>query len=107
MLYIARKQKEVLKSFKRHGATMLDPDGRLKETEQDPLASPIQSPDPKQVDPISTQRVRWNWFKSNTDEVLQEHEDHLEELDGLQRSAEHVNKNVRVPDTISYKQGSS
>jgi hypothetical protein len=101
MLYISKKQKEVLKSFKKHGAAMLDKDGEFKarlSTEPSAMSSnPVTQHDSnKTADGRRTEEGKWMWFRANTDEVLQEHDDHLEELDGLQKSAEHVNKNVRT-----------
>lgn len=90
MLYISKKQKEVLKSFKRHASTLLDPEGFFRDGEN---LHVVMS---DKVHEGREDKLIWNRFRAHAEEVLQEHEDHMEELEGLQRGAEHVNRNVSI-----------
>ncbi|KAK0383951.1 hypothetical protein NLU13_8041 [Sarocladium strictum] len=131
MLYISRKQKEVLKAFKRHAGTLLDPQGTFRENESQvvPVTLPTTSSsrttfslddssstnstlqDSSRTtssleDLMKRRRWMWNGFRAHAGEVLQEHEDHMEELQGLERSAEHVNQNLEHLLSLKQQQAS-
>lgn len=93
MIYLIKQQREVLRRFKRHVEGLLDPKGKFKDGPPNHPQFSTANEEKRQ----STQNVphdKWRKFRSISDEVLQESEDHLEELAGLQRSAEEVCRGV-------------
>lgn len=72
MTHIVKKQKEVLKRFKRHGENLLGPENPPNE--------------------------RYRVFRDNADSLLDDTDERLEVLKELQNNAEHVCRDVSKPD---------
>lgn len=116
MINIQKKQKELLKRFKRHAENMLDRDMRIKARNSDIHIAPkkiiapkmplLSAPDEekKAYDEAMVQHKldqheqdayeKFRWFRTNMDEQLEEADDHVEELEGLRTSADSVLKSV-------------
>lgn len=97
MTHIVKKQKEVLKRFKRHGENLLDSDGVFKAENVSFVQSP-QSPETFDSlgDTYKSRYFRWKAFRDNVDSLLEDTEERLEVLEELQRNAEHVCRDVRL-----------
>lgn len=78
MTHIVKKQKEVLKNFKRHGESLLDPRAA---TETDAL--------------LHYQKHKA--FQTNADALLEDTDERLEVLEELKQNAEHVCRDVSGP----------
>lgn len=98
MIYLTKKQKEVLKRFKRHAENLLDKDSDTQsKTKMKPIAEPEGEGKYSFVTDYSRKPPAWKQFRANADNVLEDTDDHLEELEALHRSAESVCKSVGLP----------
>jgi hypothetical protein len=120
MIHIAKKQKEILRRFKKHAEALLDPDGRYRAEytrTQSPKTSP-QLTSSNTFPSLVSQASDWNkspdderlekltWFQANAEEVVLEVDDHLEELQGQHRSAEEVDKSLDSLLSLKQQQAS-
>ncbi|KFA54065.1 hypothetical protein S40293_05549 [Stachybotrys chartarum IBT 40293] len=96
MIHISRKQRELLKRFKKHAEILLDPQGTFK-----------SGLDPTTTKDTNEEYEQWKWFRGNAEEVLQEVEDHLDELSGLHKSAEDVCKSLDSLLSLKQQQASA
>lgn len=99
MMHIVRKQKELLRRFIRNAESLLNPLDRFP-LRSDEAKGMLEGEDEGEDEVAKQQHYRWRWFCSNASAVLQASDSHLDELEGLQKSAEEVCKSVseeRIP----------
>ncbi|KAK4197015.1 hypothetical protein QBC40DRAFT_286353 [Triangularia verruculosa] len=108
MIHVHKKQREVIKRFCKHVEHILDPDGRWKEGSHQ-FDRGVQSRAPHNtIDNMEKYYRRKEkhdqllWFRMQSQEVLAEVDDRLDELEGLKKGAESTAKSVN--DLLSLKQ---
>lgn len=117
MIYIVRKQKEVIKRFKRHAEGLLDHDGCFKNdgfndwrdsrntltTRMNEITQTDNGEDESTESNFTrglpdngsdSQHGKWKTFRANADELLEDTDERLDELETLHRNAEDVCKDV-------------
>jgi len=98
MIQIVRKQKDVIKRFKKHVEAIFDPNGKWRE---EVGAAPRQHPRSGTDDDPGTGNRRW--FSINTVELLEGIGDYLDELSGLKANAESTASSVSKTPRWVYK----
>lgn len=81
MLFIIRKQKDVVVKFKKHGDSILKSKNR----------------DHKDHETASGLSIRFNWFVTCAQDLLAKVDGYLEELEGLKTRADGTSTSVRYP----------
>ncbi|KAK0718984.1 hypothetical protein B0T21DRAFT_374543 [Apiosordaria backusii] len=108
MIHVHKKQREVVKRFCKHVEHILDPDGQWKEgadqyNQRMPPRVPNNTID--NMDKYQRRRERHDqllWFRMQSQELLAEVDDRLDELEGLKKGAESTAQSVN--DLLSLKQ---
>ncbi|KAK4175046.1 hypothetical protein QBC36DRAFT_332283 [Triangularia setosa] len=108
MIHVHRKQREVTKRFCKHVEHILDPDGQWREgTDQYDQRMPPRVPN-NTIDNLEKYQKRKErhdqllWFRMQSQELLAEVDDRLDELEGLKKGAESTAQSVN--DLLSLKQ---
>jgi hypothetical protein len=101
MMHIVKKQKEILKRFKRHGMDLLDFNGDFRNNNiADITDEPRLPTGDAQLDGRREKKRlqfnKWRNFTNQADTQMEETEDRLEELEYLHRTAEDVCNDVRL-----------
>ncbi|CAM1509028.1 Fc.00g027670.m01.CDS01 [Cosmosporella sp. VM-42] len=96
MIYIIKKQREVLKRFKKHAEARLEGYHEPRRTR----------PKEETTEENKKKLVRLQTFTKNVDEILEEADDHIEELEGLHKSAESVCKGLEHLLALKQQQAS-
>ena len=99
LIHTTRRQRELLKRFKKHGENLLDRNGAFKAGHWDWKPENSHSGSFAGLQRLMSgndqeQYEKWKWFRTNAEEIILEVEDHLEELLGLHSSADAVCKSV-------------
>lgn len=98
MILLMKQQLAVIKRFKRHAGGILDADGKYAKAQQDDRGDSLtlrREQSSIQPDITDDPRYRiWSRFRDNSNEVVREIHQNLEELEALRRSAEQVSNNV-------------
>ncbi|KAK4186519.1 hypothetical protein QBC35DRAFT_554014 [Podospora australis] len=104
MIHVHKKQREVIRRFCKHVEHILDPEGRWKEGAVDYHSKPLSSPsdNPQKIAEREEKRDQLAWFRMQSQELLSEVDDRLDELEGLKKGAESTAKSVN--DLLSLKQ---
>ncbi|KAK0667680.1 hypothetical protein QBC41DRAFT_323498 [Cercophora samala] len=108
MIHVHKKQREVVRRFCKHVEHILDPDGRWKEgTDQYDRSMPPRAHSTfENMDKYHTKRKEKRdqllWFRMQSQELLAEVDDRLDEIEGLKKGAESTAQSVN--DLLSLKQ---
>lgn len=97
MIFLVKKQKNVIRRFKRHAEDLMDPGGDFKRwslRRDEDAMKPVESEATKARKEFKVKYDAWEEFKANADVLLDEVEQRLEELESLHRSAEEVSQDV-------------
>ena len=92
MIYITKKQREVMKRFKKHAEALLEGSNELNQ---------MGPQDKTSFERAVKKSAQLQVFRRNADEILEEVDDHIEELEGLHKSAESVCKGVSI-DEVNF-----
>ncbi|KAI9147647.1 LOW QUALITY PROTEIN: hypothetical protein HJFPF1_12677 [Paramyrothecium foliicola] len=99
LIHTTRRQRELLKRFKKHGENLLDRNGTFKSGHWDGKPEHMDARSLASLQSLrdgedQEQYEKWKWFRTNAEEIILEVEDHLEELLGLHSSADAVCKSL-------------
>lgn len=101
MIHVHKKQREVIKRFCKHVEHILDPDGRWKEgaVQHDRGTSRRAHSTTENMEKyikMEEKRDQLLWFRMQSQELLAEVDDRLDELEGLKKGAESTAQSVSL-----------
>lgn len=102
LIHIVKKQRDVIRRFKKHAESLLDHEGnyRLQENEGVKVhgSSITGRSDTEDARSIKSDDGfdKWKWFRTNADDSLVEADDRLEELESLHKTAVDVCQGVSL-----------
>ncbi|KAK3370744.1 hypothetical protein B0T24DRAFT_299103 [Lasiosphaeria ovina] len=110
MIHIHRKQREVIRRFCKHVEHILDPEGQWKDGPWDQRHNEHMDlhrsnrfhNDPGREHDRATKKDQLSWFRMQSQELLSEVDDRVDELEGLRKGAESTATSVN--DLLSLKQ---